>query len=68
MKLVYVESEIGDVHVVFYKCLAEDPPSWELSDQSGDFAKVKGSATAIPRNTDNKIFDVVFNETAVPIA
>lgn len=67
-QVVYVDSGLGDVHVVFYKCLAEDPPNWEISDQSGDFAKVKGSATAIPRNADNKIFDVIFNETAAPIA
>lgn len=67
-QVVYVEEGLGDVHFVAYKCLADDPPNWEVSDQSGGFATVKGKATAIPRNADSKIFDIVFNETAAPIS
>jgi len=65
---VYVEEGLGDVHFVAYKCLADDPPGWEVSDQSGNFASVTGKATAIPRNADGKIFDIVFNESEAPIA
>lgn len=67
-QVVYVEEGLGDVHFVLYKCLAEDPPNWEVQDQSGEFATVSGSATAIPRNSDGKIFDIIFNQTAKEIA
>jgi len=67
-RVVYVEEGLGDVHFVTYKCLADDPPSWEVSDQSGDFATVSGKATAIPRKADGKIFDIIFNESAEPIS
>lgn len=66
-QVVYVDEGLGDAHFVLYKCKAETAPKWDVTDMSGDFAKVQGDGLAIPLLSNGKMFDIVFNETAVAV-
>jgi hypothetical protein len=66
---LYVDTGIGDVHVIFHKCKATVPPKWSFADNSGDFVQVTATLTAIPlQATGNKLMSVVLNETATAIS
>ncbi|MNJ69497.1 hypothetical protein D3C77_658540 [compost metagenome] len=60
---LYTDS--GDIHVVLYKCKASSV-QYELRGE--DYATVTASGTALATINDNKIKDVILNETAVDIA
>jgi hypothetical protein len=64
-QVAYVEEGLGDVHVVLYKCKCTGGAAFGVGD---DFAKLEASGVAIPLSATDKLFDVVFNETATEIA
>lgn len=55
----------GDFHVVLYRCKAEGELSGELSD--GSFWLTGASGRALARDSDQKIYEFVQNETAAAI-
>lgn len=55
-------AEVGDAHVVLYKCKASKV-DYELKGE--DYAVVTVSGKAIPATSNSKVKDIVFNETAV---
>ncbi|MCL5291277.1 MAG: phage tail protein [Actinobacteria bacterium] len=67
-KADYVEDGVGDAHVLLHKVKCDDPSDWEFADASGDFAKMKTGATAIPLVSNSKIIQVKLNETAAAIS
>ena len=62
---VYAEDGLGDVHVVLYKCKCTGGAAFSLGNE---FAVLKASGQAIRTASDGKLLEVVFNETATPIA
>lgn len=65
-KADYTEDGTGDVHVVFHKCKATEPPNFEITGE--EFANVSASGIAIPLESNDKLLTVVINETAADIA
>ncbi len=57
-------TDAGDIHIVLYKCKAS---SVEYTLQGEDYATVTASGKAIATINDDKIKDVIINETAVDI-
>jgi len=57
----------GDVHGILYRCRATDSLEGEFSD--GEFFLTSGSGQALPLldDTMDVLYDIVQNETAVPI-
>lgn len=55
----------GDVHLVVYKCKLVD---YELGFAEEDYQTLSGEFQGVYRTSDNKLFDVVLNETAAAIA
>lgn len=64
---LYAGDNIGDAHVVFYKCKITDI-NFEINDASGNFGTVKAKAFAIPCESNNAWFEIQVNEQATPIA
>lgn len=58
----------GDVHGILYRCRATDSLEGEFSD--GEFFLTSGSGQALPLLSDTMdvLYDIVQNETAVPIS
>jgi hypothetical protein len=56
----------GDFHMVLYRCQVTSPPQWQMQDQNFLVSSISGVALPDPNN-DDKIFDVVSNETAVAL-
>ncbi len=58
----------GDVHAILYRCRATEELEGEFSD--GEFFLTSGSGAALPllSDTADVIYDIVQNETAVPIS
>jgi len=57
--------DVQDCHVVFYKCKLSGNVEYTLG---ADYARVTFRARAIPTINNGKIKEIVFNETATPIA
>lgn len=57
----------GDVHAILYRCRATEELEGEFSD--GEFFLTSGSGQALPllNDTMDVLYDIVQNETAVPI-
>lgn len=67
----YVEGQAisdsgGDVHAVLYRCRATGELSGEFSD--GSFFVSSSSGQALPRESDDKLYSLIQNETAVAVA
>ncbi len=58
-------TEIGDAHVILYKCKASKV---EYTIKGEDFAEVSASGKAIACISNSKVKDIVFNETAAAIS
>jgi hypothetical protein len=55
----------GDFHVLLYRCRCTGELSGEMAD--GSFWLTGASGRAIGRTSDRKIYDLIQNETAVPL-
>lgn len=62
---VYAEEGLGDVHVVLYKCKCTGGAAFSIGNE---FAVLKATGQAIRTASNKKLLDIVFNETATPIA
>lgn len=58
-------TDVGDVHVILYKCKASKV---EYTLQGEEYATVTASGKAIPTVNNDKVKDIVFNETATAIS
>lgn len=58
----------GDLHVILYRCRMTESLEGEFSD--GEFFMTSGSGQALPllNNTNDVLYDIVQNETAVAIS
>lgn len=55
----------GDFHIMLYKAKATGELSGELAD--GSFLLTGASGRAIGRTSDSRLYDIIQNETAVPL-
>jgi len=58
-------TDAGDLHVILYKCKAN---SVEFELQGEEYAVVTASGKALATDTDDKVLDIVINETATAIS
>lgn len=60
-----IADDLGDLHVIIYKGKCTSGPNWTF--QGGEYVLTNADYTGVADAT-NKIFDLVFNETAIAIA
>jgi hypothetical protein len=58
-------TDAGDLHLVLYKCKCN---KLDIEVKNEEYAVVSASGKAIPTIKDDKVWDVVINETAIVIA
>jgi hypothetical protein len=58
-------TDAGDLHLVLYKCKANKV---DIEFKNEEYAVISASGKAIPTIKDDKVWDIVINETAVAIS